>query len=122
MGKQKILERNMEQLATLGKKKGYLTYDEINHFLPEEITTADEMGSILEYLDNHKISVLESSQVSQWTRSKKTRTSSVPPVDDPVKMYLKQMGQIPLLSRENEVSLAKEIERSEEHTSELQSH
>jgi len=113
MGKQKILERNMEQLATLGKKKGYLTYDEINHFLPEEITTADEMGSILEYLDNHKISVLESSQVSQWTRSKKTRTSSIPPVDDPVKMYLKQMGQIPLLSREDEVSLAKDIEDKE---------
>ncbi|HDN86067.1 MAG: RNA polymerase sigma factor RpoD [Candidatus Omnitrophota bacterium] len=116
MVKQKILERNIEQLIDLGKKKGYLTYDEINHFLSEEIVNASDLDAIFERLDDQRISVLEASEVGEWEKGKekKAAVSEVLPVDDPVKMYLKQMGQIPLLSREEEIKLAREIEEREE--------
>jgi len=116
MVKKKLLERSIEQLIDLGKKKGYLTYDEINHFLSEEITNAEELDAVFDRLDHQNISVLETSEVEEWEKEKeKKETPSVSlPVDDPVKMYLKQMGQIPLLSRDEEVRLAKEIEYREE--------
>jgi RNA polymerase primary sigma factor len=116
MFKKKVLERSIEQLIELGKKKGYLTYDEINHFLSEDIVNAEELDVIFERLDNNNISVLEAREVEEWEKEKEKKdvqTVSLP-VDDPVKMYLKQMGQIPLLSREEEVRLAKEIESREE--------
>ena len=113
MVKQKILERNIDQLIDLGKKKGYLTYDEINHFLSEEIVTSDDMDFILDRLGNQNINILETAEVDQWEKVKKPSASVALPVDDPVKMYLKQMGQIPLLSREDEIKLAKEIEDKE---------
>ncbi|MEI8349453.1 MAG: RNA polymerase sigma factor RpoD [Candidatus Omnitrophota bacterium] len=116
MHKKKILERSIEQLIDLGKKKGYLTYDEINHFLSEEVVSAEEMDIILERLDGQNISVLETREVEDWEKEREKKEVHVvsAPVDDPVKMYLKQMGQIPLLSREEEVRLAKEIESREE--------
>ena len=113
MVKQKIMERSIVQLIDLGKKKGYLTYDEINHFLSEEVITADEMDLIFDRLDDSSIVVIEAAEVDKWERSKVSAVSSSMPVDDPVKMYLKQMGQIPLLSRENEIKLAKKIEDKE---------
>lgn len=115
MIKKKLLERSIGQLVNLGKKKGYLTYDEINHFISDEIINVQDLDTIFEQLDSKKISVLETKEVSLWEKEKKKQTSSTTqPVDDPVKMYLKQMGQIPLLSREEEISLAKKIEDAEE--------
>jgi len=115
MVKKKLLERSIGQLIDLGKKKGYLTYDEINHFLSEEVTSAKDLDAIFERLDSKDISVLETKEVSDWERArKKQTTSTTQPIDDPVKMYLKQMGQIPLLSREEEIRLAKKIEDAEE--------
>ncbi|MFA7677746.1 MAG: RNA polymerase sigma factor RpoD [Candidatus Omnitrophota bacterium] len=115
MVKKKLLERSIGQLIDLGKKKGYLTYDEINHFLSEEVITAQDLDSIFEKLDSKDISVLEAKEVSEWEKEKKKQTTSTTqPIDDPVKMYLKQMGQIPLLSREEEITLAKKIEDAEE--------
>jgi RNA polymerase primary sigma factor len=116
MVKRKILERNIEQLIDLGRKKGYLTYDEINHFLSEDIINAQDLDAIFDRLDDQNISVLEAKEVEEWEREREKKvTAEVSiPVDDPVKMYLKQMGQIPLLSREEEVRLAKEIEEKEE--------
>ena len=116
MVKKKLLERSIEQLIDLGKKKGYLTYDEINHFLSEEIVSAKAFDTIFERLGSKEISVLEQKEVSEWeSERKKKTTTTTQPVDDPVKMYLKQMGQIPLLSREEEIRLAKKIEDAEEH-------
>jgi len=116
MVKKKLLERSIEQLIDLGKKKGYLTYDEINHFLSEDIVSAKAFDVIFERLGSKDITVIEQKEVSEWESEKKKKiTPSTQPVDDPVKMYLKQMGQIPLLSREEEIRLAKKIEDAEEH-------
>ncbi|MBU1113378.1 MAG: RNA polymerase sigma factor RpoD [Candidatus Omnitrophica bacterium] len=115
MLKKKLLERSIGQLIDLGKKKGYLTYDEINHFLSEEVTSAKDLDTIFERLDSKDISVLETKEVPEWEKVKKKQASGTSqPIDDPVKMYLKQMGQIPLLSREEEIRLAKKIEDAEE--------
>ncbi len=115
MGKKKLLERSIGQLIDLGKKKGYLTYDEINHFLSEEIIGDQDLDTIFEQLDSKDISILEAKEVSEWEKEKKKEiTPTSQPIDDPVKMYLKQMGQIPLLSREEEIRLAKKIEDAEE--------
>lgn len=112
----KSLERNIERLIVLGKKKGYLTYDEINHFLSDDINTPEEMDTIFESLMGEKITVLNREEAKDWENShvsKPSSSGSPVKVDDPVKMYLKQMGKIPLLSRQDELSLAKEIEEKE---------
>ncbi|MBP7087828.1 MAG: RNA polymerase sigma factor RpoD [Candidatus Omnitrophica bacterium] len=115
MVKKKLLERSIDQLISLGKKKGYLTYDEINHFISEDIINVKELDNVLECLDSEDIHVLEAKEVVEWEKERrKTIASTSQPVDDPVKMYLKQMGQIPLLSRDEEIRLAKKIEDTEE--------
>lgn len=115
MVKKKLLERSIKQLVVLGKKKGYLTYDEINHFLSEEIVNVKALDTIFEHLDSKDISVLETKEVAEWEKEKKKQIiPTSQPIDDPVKMYLKQMGQIPLLTRDEEIKLAKEIEDTEE--------
>ena len=115
MVKKRLIERSVSQLIDLGKKKGYLTYDEINHFLSDEVTNAKDLDLIFQRLDEKDISILETKEVSVWEKEKKkTSSTTTQPIDDPVKMYLKQMGQISLLTREEEISLAKKIEAAEE--------
>ena len=115
MIKKKLLERSIKQLSDLGKKKGYLTYDEINHFLSEEIINPKFLDAIFEHLDSKDISVLETKEVAEWEKERKKQiVPTSQPIEDPVKMYLKQMGQIPLLSRDEEIRLAKKIEDAEE--------
>ncbi len=111
----RALKYSIEKLKSLGKKKGYLTYDEINHFLSEEISSPQDLDMILQKMNVSKIKVLDTDEAELWEKKagKKPSASGVPPLDDPVKMYLKQMGQIPLLSREDELKLARDIEEKE---------
>jgi len=123
--------RHFDKLLVLGKKNGYLTYEEINDFLPENIISADEIEKVFTTLDNEKIKIVDSAEEykkkyknngdngKEKPNSSKKSSAAVQGniavgIEDPVKMYLRQMGQIPLLTREEEVTLAKDIEQKEE--------
>lgn len=121
----------MDKLIALGKKKGYLTYEEINDSLPEDIIDTEQIEKVFQALDKEKVDIVDSEEEfkarqktsggngRQKADSNKRETGSsvdtvVTGVEDPVKMYLRQMGQIALLSREEEIRLAQEIEKAEE--------
>ncbi|OGX18936.1 MAG: RNA polymerase sigma factor RpoD, partial [Omnitrophica WOR_2 bacterium RBG_13_44_8b] len=126
MKKKEYSKKDVEKIIALGRQKGYLTYDEVNDLLPEEIYSSEDIDRIFELLGNEDIQVVESEEekevVKRTTHIKEDIVPEQPrveerflPLDDPVKMYLKQMGSISLLSRENEIELAKEIEEAEEN-------
>lgn len=119
----KVAKLDLEKLITLGKQKGFLTYDEVNDLLPEDISSSDELDQILDVLSGEDIQIIESSDKKESFKEEaiiKDDSIEEPPIedrylplDDPVKMYLKQMGAISLLSREEELTLAKKIEAAE---------
>ncbi|MCU0665991.1 MAG: RNA polymerase sigma factor RpoD [Candidatus Omnitrophica bacterium] len=119
--------KDVEKIIALGRQKGFLTYDEVNNLLPEDMSSSDAIDEVFEILGNEDIQLVDNA--SEGKPSEKhipamkdeSILSEQPaitedrfiPLDDPVKMYLKQMGSISLLSRENEIALAKKIEEAE---------
>ncbi|MCX5710177.1 MAG: RNA polymerase sigma factor RpoD [Candidatus Omnitrophica bacterium] len=116
----------MEKIIALGKQKGFLTYDEVNDMLPEEMSSTEEIDRLFELLGNEDIQLIENEEDRTVEKSAPPMLKEdmlaeqlkseerFLPLDDPVKMYLKQMGSISLLTRENEIELAKKIEEAEE--------
>jgi RNA polymerase primary sigma factor len=116
--KKKLSQKMLEKLISKGKQKGFLTYDEINKALPEEMLSLEQIDETLIMLNDLDIEIIDEKK-NKLTRVKKVKTSTVPPSDfgsvtDPVKMYLREMGLVTLLSREGEVVIAKEIEAGEQ--------
>ena len=127
--KQEELKEDVKKLVSLGQSKGFLTYDEVNETLSKDIESSEDIDKVFDILDGKDIRVIESeedTESSKESREQEVRrireeqgkeeniyTEKFIPLDDPVKMYLKQMGSIPLLSRESEISLAKRIEETE---------
>ncbi|MEJ2657607.1 MAG: RNA polymerase sigma factor RpoD [Desulfobacterales bacterium] len=116
--RKEISQKMLEKLISKGKQKGFLTYDEINKALPEEMLSLDQIDETLIMLNDLDIEIIDEKKY-KLTRVKKVKVSSVPPSDfgsvtDPVKMYLREMGLVTLLSREGEVVIAKEIEAGEQ--------
>jgi RNA polymerase primary sigma factor len=120
-------EARLEELKVLigvGKKKGYLTYEEINNHLPEDVTSAEQIDRILNLLNEMDIEVLDAPRQAGRAGIKKAAgppsagaeaevdlsPSPVGRTDDPVRMYLREMGKTPLLTREGEIGIAKRIE------------
>ena len=114
------------KLITLGKEKGYLLYDEVNDLLPSDVHTAEDLDDLLSMFDHAGIEVLESPKAkSEDALSEKGDEESSDDVEldltpgaldktnDPVRMYLREMGTVPLLTREGEVEIAKRIERGQ---------
>ena len=110
----------VRQLVEIGKEKGYLLYDEVNELLPADITTSDALDELFTAFGNAGIEVVASEQTYREHKLLDRRSDDIErdlspsPIDtsnDPVRMYLRQMGTVPLLTREGEVQIAKRIER-----------
>lgn len=118
-----------KELILKGKKMGYLSYEEINGVLPEKMLSPDQIDETLimfddlniEIIDEKKRNVLVSNKNATTKKSTKSDTSVADfgSVTDPVKMYLREMGLVTLLSREGEVEIAKKIEVAEQNVLKL---
>jgi RNA polymerase primary sigma factor len=111
----------LRDLIKLAKEQGYLTFDDIHDALPDSVNNAEQIEGVLGFLRNLEIDVIESSEVDRYkqaqTEEEETEAekneAKLDILDDPVRMYLKQMGQVPLLTREQEVEISKRIEDAE---------
>jgi RNA polymerase primary sigma factor len=126
MTKQSEVE-NLKQLITKGKKKGYLTYEELNDALPAGEVSSDHVDEVMMVFDELGIEVIDGKRISMLKQKVRKTTTQLKPelslepgkdtfgrVTDPVKMYLREMGLVSLLSREGEVEIAKQIEVGEQ--------
>ena len=114
-------QARIRELIKLAKEQGYLTFDDLNEALPPDLTDPDELDLILMRLRKLEIDIIEASEVDRYKDVKKDQDEEeekpepkLDILDDPVRMYLKQMGQVPLLTREQEVEISKRIEEAEE--------
>jgi len=114
------LQVRIRELIKLAKEQGYLTFDDLNEALPDAMTDADDLDAILTRLRRMEIDIIEASEVDRFKDGKKDdeeeeekAETKLDILDDPVRMYLKQMGQVPLLTREQEVEISKRIEEAE---------
>ncbi|HLP10200.1 MAG TPA: RNA polymerase sigma factor RpoD, partial [Opitutaceae bacterium] len=109
----------IRQLIRQAKEQGYLTFDDINEALPEAVDNPEEIENVISILQNLEIDILDPDEVEGFKQKQEeaeeeeTRYSQNDILDDPVRMYLKQMGQVPLLTREQEVEISKRIENAE---------
>ena len=109
----------VRELIHLSREQGYLTYKDIDDSLPDIANQPEELQNIISIFNNLEIKLLDSKEVEKFKKKKEdaeeetARTNQSDMLDDPVRMYLKQMGQVPLLTREEEVDISKRIEAAE---------
>jgi RNA polymerase primary sigma factor len=125
-GIDRLGKKVLGQLVGKAKAQGYLTYDDINAALPEDLRSAEIIDEALIFLDEHDIDVVEEEKAKlsepesdpgvKGDKGKEDELSIADygSVSDPVKMYLREMGMVTLLSREGEVEIAKKIEAGEQ--------
>ena len=120
---------NLKRLIDIGKDKGYITYEELNDDLPEDVISSDYIDDLMIMFEELDIMVIDEAAKEKIEKSRKLKRKQERAVDkenfraeisdvgarvsDPVKMYLKEMGGISLLTREGEVEIAKRIEAGE---------
>jgi RNA polymerase primary sigma factor len=109
------LTEKVKELLRLAQEQGYLTYNDINDALPEGVSSEDldEIYSKLRNLEVEIVDQAEVDRVKQPEPEEEEDKGRLDILDDPVRMYLKQMGQVPLLTREQEVEISKRIEDAE---------
>lgn len=113
------LNEKIRGLIRFSKEQGYLTVQDINRFLPESVNNPEEIENVINILENLEIDILDNEEVESYkqrleeTEEREVKSSQNDILDDPVRMYLKQMGQVPLLTREQEVAISKRIEKAE---------
>lgn len=125
MSRRDLIDKLGQKIKTLtqrGKEKGYLTYEELNDILPDDdVVSPERIDDILMMLDEIGIDLIDESEVdSRDAMEMEEEEEGLPEeeyeevvpekIDDPVRMYLTQMGEIPLLTRDEEIELAKKIE------------
>jgi RNA polymerase primary sigma factor len=113
-------QQKIDELVSIAKEQGFITYEEINDVLPMSFDSAEQIDQVLIYLSGMDIQVLNQSEIERQKERKKEakeieglpkRSEGSP--DDPVRMYLKEMGSVPLLTREEEVEISKRIEKAQ---------
>ena len=117
------IQEKIRELIKLAKEQDYLTYDDINEILPNDLVDPDDVEAIMERLRNMEFDIIDASEVDRYKDKKRDEgdgdeedvkaDQKLDILDDPVRMYLKQMGQVPLLTREQEVEISKRIEDAE---------
>jgi RNA polymerase primary sigma factor len=127
-----FLEKELSDLIVKGKSQGYLTYDEVNDYLPDEDISPEKLDNLLFALDEKGIELVDQAPVDAFEDPKPPSPSALElqakkeseqklqlaaatvesprAGDDPIRMYLSQMAEVPLLSRDEEIALAKKIE------------
>ena len=120
-------EDELAKLIDTGKEKGYLTFGEVNDLLPGDITSPDELDDLMTTINTQGIDVLSGDGRMGADRDKyepeageesddvelDLSPGTLEKTNDPVRMYLREMGTVPLLTREGEVEIAKRIERGQ---------
>lgn len=113
-------QQKIEELVAIAKEQGHITYEEINEILPMTFDSAEQIDQVLIFLSGMDIQVLNQVEVDrQKERKKEAKEMEALPKraegtsDDPVRMYLKEMGSVPLLTREEEVEISKRIEKAQ---------
>src|SRR6266481_3602014 len=117
------IDEGLKALLDSGKDKGYLTYSQVNEYLPDDAVNPEKLDQLLLVLEEQGIELIDESEAEEreagpGTADLETRDLDLSfmdddgdrRIDDPVRMYLTQMGEIPLLKRDEEISLAKKIE------------
>jgi hypothetical protein len=110
------ITEKIKELVRLAQEQGYLTYSDINDALPDAVVTPDELDEIYIKLRNLEVEIVDQAEVDRVKQpepEEEEDKSRLDILDDPVRMYLKQMGQVPLLTREQEVEISKRIEDAE---------
>ncbi len=107
---------DVRKVIMLAKEKGYVTYKELSEIIDEDLLLSDELEQLIEYLNELNIDVIEEAKPEEFAGESdylgiNFSDDAWAKTDDPVKLYLKEMGKIPLLTRDEEIKLAKDIER-----------
>jgi RNA polymerase primary sigma factor len=119
------LDEGLKALIESGKQKGFLTFSQVNDYLPDDAVNPEKLDQLLLVLEEHGIELIDESEAEEREQGPTTNLDEEVRldldisfldeedsrrIDDPVRMYLTQMGEIPLLKREEEIALAKKIE------------
>ncbi|MBK8039067.1 MAG: RNA polymerase sigma factor RpoD [Verrucomicrobiaceae bacterium] len=111
------VQSRLRMLIRLAREQGHLSWDDLNDTLPSGFVTADLMDELMTRLRAMEIRVLDDGEVEQarreTARERDAESAKLDSLDDPVRMYLRQMGQVPLLTREQEIEISKRIERAD---------
>jgi len=115
---------DIKKLIDTGKEKGYLTYDQVNDLIPHDVHSPEDLDDLLTTIGTQGIDVLEGPKLPSTALDKEEdelgedveldlTPGALEKTNDPVRMYLREMGTVPLLTREGEVEIAKRIERGQ---------
>jgi RNA polymerase primary sigma factor len=115
------LKEKIKELLALGREQGFLTYDDINEAIPPDVTSSDDLDEIFAKLREGGVEIVEEEPTAaaapepepEEVETEKTERLDI--LDDPIQMYLREMGRTPLLTREQEVEISQRIEVAEGH-------